>query len=146
LGALAGYGVLLREEAGRKVFYRPNPDCPVLAELTGLIRKTAGVVDVLRSALAAIDDRIEEAFVYGSMAKGSSHSHSDVDVLIIGTLDFGDAALALEPAQSALRRDVNATVLTRSQFSERLAEPGSFIAAIWKEPKLWLKGGRHEPG
>src|SRR5688500_18005604 len=26
LGALVGYGVLLREEAGRQVFYRPNPD------------------------------------------------------------------------------------------------------------------------
>ena len=146
LGALVGYGVLLREQAGRQVFYRPNPECPVLPELTGLIRKTAGIVDVLRSALVAMDDRIEEAFVYGSMAKGGVHSHSDVDVLIIGALDFNEAVQALEPTQSALRRDVNAIVLTRDQFTERLAEPGSFIAAIWKEPKLWLKGGGHEPG
>jgi DNA-binding transcriptional ArsR family regulator len=146
LNALVGYGLLLREAVGNQVFYRANPECPVTPELTGLIRKTAGVVDVLREALAPIADRIEAAFVYGSMAKGSTHAHSDVDVMLIGTLGFADAVLALEPAQASLRRDINPTVLTRGQFAERLRETGSFIASIWKEPKLWLKGNADELG
>lgn len=146
LRALTGYGVLLREDRGHQVFYRANPDCPVLPDLTGLIRKTAGIVDVLRSALAELDDRIEIAFVYGSMAKGSPHAYSDIDVLIVGRLGFVELLAALQPAQSSLQRDVNPTVLTREQFTQRLAEPGSFVASIWKEPKLWLKGSDHEPG
>lgn len=146
LRALTGYGVLLREDRGHQVFYRANPDCPILPDLTGLIRKTAGVVDVLRSALAEFEDRIEIAFVYGSMAKGSPHAHSDIDVLIVGKIGFIELLGALQSAQSSLQRDVNPTVLTREQFTQRLAEPGSFVASIWNEPKLWLKGGDHEPG
>lgn len=146
LNALVDYGLLLRQQVGSQVFYRANPDCPVTPELTGLIRKTAGVVDVLREALAPIADRINAAFVYGSMAKGAIHAHSDVDVMLIGDLGFADAVLTLEPAQASLRREINPTVLTRKQFAERLHETGSFIASIWKEPKLWLKGNADELG
>lgn len=146
LGILTGYGVLLRENLGRQVFFRANPDCPILPDLTSLIRKTAGVVDVLRSALAEVEDRVEIAFVYGSMAKGTPHAHSDVDVLIVGKLGFVELLTALQPAQSTLQRDINPTVLTKEEFTRRLAEPGSFVASVWNEPKLWLKGADHESG
>src|SRR3546814_10604743 len=45
LTALVALDVLRREQVGRQVFYRANPDCSMLPELTGLLRKTAGVVD-----------------------------------------------------------------------------------------------------
>lgn len=146
LTTLASYGVLQREGIGRQVHYRAAADCPLLPELSGLIRKTTGLMDVLRDALTAVDDRIDFAFVYGSMAKGSPHVHSDVDVMLVGTLGFAEAVLALEPARAALRREVNPTVLGREQFERMLAEPGSFVAAVWKEPKLWLKGRKDESG
>ncbi|RFP61256.1 hypothetical protein D0Y53_05945 [Luteimonas weifangensis] len=59
LKALVAYGVLRREGVGRQVFYQANPDSPVLPELTGLIRKTAGLV--LRVALLPPADRIDGA-------------------------------------------------------------------------------------
>jgi DNA-binding transcriptional ArsR family regulator len=52
LRALAEMGLLIRQETGRQVYYRANPAVPgVPEELTGLLRKTAGLVDVLRDAL-----------------------------------------------------------------------------------------------
>ncbi len=33
--------ILLREPKGKQVFYRANPDCPILPELTAIIRKTS---------------------------------------------------------------------------------------------------------
>src|SRR3546814_2958679 len=63
LTALVALDVLRREQAGRQVFYRANPDCSVLPELTGLLRKTAGVVDVLRDELTPLADRTDGAFV-----------------------------------------------------------------------------------
>lgn len=140
LTALVGHGILQRDQVGRQVFYRVNPDCPVLPELTGLLRKTAGVVDVLREGLAPLADRIVGAFVYGSMAKDKVHANSDVDIMIIGDVGFADAVLALEPAQTAIRREINPTVLSHADFVERRRQKDSFVASLWKEPKLWLMG------
>lgn len=146
LTALVAHGILQREQIGRQVFYRVVPTCPILPELTGLLRKTAGVVDVLREGLAPLADRIVGAFVYGSMATGKVHANSDVDIMIVGAARFADVVLALEPAQVAIRREINPTVLSRAEFVERRQQKDSFVASIWKEPKLWLVGDAHELG
>lgn len=146
LTALVALGVLHREQVGRQVFYRANPACPVLPELTGLLRKTAGLVDVLREALKSLADRIDAAFVYGSMAKGNVHVHSDVDLMVVGSAGFGDVVLAIQPAQETLGREINPTVLSHEEFNKRRAQADSFVATIWKEPKLWLLGNADEPG
>ena len=60
---LADMGLLLRQETGRQVYYRANVQCPIFEELAGLLRKTAGLVDVLRQALVPLTDKVEMAFV-----------------------------------------------------------------------------------
>ncbi|MBC5766225.1 nucleotidyltransferase domain-containing protein [Ramlibacter albus] len=140
LRAMADLGLLLRHEVGRQVHYRANVESPIFPELAGLLRKTAGVVDVLRDALTPVSRSIEFAFVYGSIARGSEHAHSDVDVMIVGDLEFADAVIALSAAQPTLRRDINPTVLTRSEFERKLKQRDGFVAQVWKAPKLWLVG------
>jgi DNA-binding transcriptional ArsR family regulator len=56
---LAEMGLLLRQETGRQVYYRANPQCPIYDELAGLLRKTAGLVDVIRETLLPLADKIE---------------------------------------------------------------------------------------
>lgn len=144
LRAMADLGLLLRQEVGRQVHYRANVQSPVFNELAGLLRKTAGLVDVLREALLPVTDKIECAFVYGSMARAEEHAHSDVDVMIIGALGFADAVIALAPAQGKLRREINPTVLTRGEFAKNLRQRESFVAQVWRGPKLWLIGSDKE--
>lgn len=146
LNTLVDYGVLQREQIGRQVFYRADVTCSVLGELTGLMRKTAGMIDILRDALLPLADQVIGAFVYGSMASGDTHVHSDVDVMVVGTLSFADTVLALQPAQEALRREVNPTVLSLEEFRQRRKQRDSFVARVWKEPKLWLIGEPDELG
>jgi predicted nucleotidyltransferase len=140
LRALAELGLLVRQEIGRQVHYRANTQSPVFDELTGLLRKTAGVADILRNALLPLVDQIDAAFVYGSMASGDTHVHSDVDVMLVGALSFADAVLALQPAQEALSREVNPTVFGLQEFQRRRDQRDNFVARLWKEPKLWLIG------
>src|SRR3546814_6215377 len=78
------------------------------------------------------------------MAKGNLHAHSDVDLMIVGSVGFADVVLALAPAQDALRREINPSVLGRHEFIKRRDQQDSFVAAIWKEPKLWLLGSADE--
>lgn len=103
LNVLVDQGLLLRQQEGIQVSYRANPDCAMTPELTGLIRQTAGVVDVLRASPAPIADRIDAIFVYGSMASGDVHARSDIDLIIIGHASLGEVVLALDAAQGAAR-------------------------------------------
>ena len=140
LRALSEAGLLLRKEIGRQVHYQADMQCPVFGELAGLLRKTAGLVDVLRMALSLVAEQVESAFVYGSMADGKEHAHSDVDVMVVGTISFGEAVQALLPAQEQLRREINPTVFSPAEFARKLKNDASFVAKVWRKPKLWVIG------
>jgi predicted nucleotidyltransferase len=140
LRLLADMGLLLRQEVGRQVHYRANTAHPVHAELAQILRKTAGLADVLRQALEPLAAKVDLAFVYGSMASGTERAGSDIDLMVLGRASFADLARALAPAQAALRREVNPTVMTRRDFAQRLAARDGFAASVARGAKLWLKG------
>ncbi len=141
LRALTDAGILLREREGRQVYYRANPDCPIYPELVSLVRKTVGLVDVLRAALAGLERRLAVAFVYGSMARGDATSESDVDLMVIGEASFGDVVDALAPAQDTLGREVNPSVYTKTEFRRRLQAGEHFVTSVFHDPKLFVIGG-----
>jgi DNA-binding transcriptional ArsR family regulator len=144
LRTLADAGLLVRQEVGRQVHYRANEASPVFAELAGLLRKTAGLADVLRDALEPLSDKITMAFVYGSIAAGTERATSDIDVMVIGNVGFGDVARALAPAQSILRRELNPTVLTGRDFAQRWSAGDGFARSVAKGSRLWLIGGEDD--
>jgi predicted nucleotidyltransferase len=146
LTALASLGVLRRNAVGRQVFFAANRECPVFEELAGLMRKTAGLVDVVRNALLSHASRIGVAFIYGSVAAGTETSRSDVDVMILGELPFAEAVKALAPAQALLRREVNATVMKSAEFLRKRRAKDGFVSAVWKAPRLWVIGSDNELG
>ena len=140
LRRLSASGLLLRSVRGRQVHYQANRDCPIFAELQRLLLKTAGLADVLRSALAGLSDRIQVAFVYGSLARGVFDSGSDVDVLVVGAASFAQVVSALGPAQEALGREVNPSVYSSAEFHSRLLNEDHFLTSVLAEPKILLVG------
>ncbi|MGY6217543.1 nucleotidyltransferase domain-containing protein [Methylolobus aquaticus] len=144
LRLLADMGLLLRQEVGRQVHYRANVAHPVHAELAQLLRKTAGLVDVLREALEPLAAKVDLAFVYGSMASGTERTGSDIDLMVLGPASFADLARALAPVQATLRREVNPTVMSRGEFAQRLAAGDGFATSVARGAKLWLKGDEHD--
>ncbi|MBV8037462.1 nucleotidyltransferase domain-containing protein [Roseateles sp.] len=144
LRLLSGLGLLLRQEVGRQVHYRANPDSPVFEELAGILRKTAGIADVLRDRLAPLLDKVTFAFVYGSVAAGKERPGSDVDLMVLGSAGFADLARALADAQPILRREVNPTVMTARGFMQALAAGDGFARSVVQGPKLWLMGDKDD--
>lgn len=140
LRTLSELGLLHRQAAGRQVSYQANTRSPVFAELAGLLRKTAGMADALRSALTALDDRVSLAFVYGSMADGSAHAGSDVDVMVLGSAGFADVTLALAATAATLGREVNPTPMTMEDFARRWSAGDGFVRGVAAASKIWLKG------
>jgi len=144
LKQLSDAGFIRRREEGRQVYFQANPDCPIFPELKNLVRKTSGVADVLRSALAPLADRIQVAWIYGSLARGEERRQSDVDILVVGRVKFSEIAAALGPAQHTLRREVNPTVYPPGEFRSKLKENHHFLNTVWKGKKLFLIGDEHE--
>lgn len=144
LRGLSDAGLLVRNEVGRQVHYRANDGSPVFDEIAGLLRKTAGIADVLRDAISALGDAVTLAFIYGSIASGTETSRSDIDVMVLGTAGFGDVALALAQAQSVLGREINPTPMAVAEFEEKLKKGDGFATAIAAGAKIWLKGDEHD--
>jgi hypothetical protein len=78
LDAFVSSGLLKLQKVGNQSQFSANTDHPVFPELSALIRKTIGLQDVLVNALQSIAADIEVAFVFGSMAKATETSQSDV--------------------------------------------------------------------
>lgn len=144
VGRLTAADVLLRERDGNRVYYRANPSCPFYPELRGLILKTCGLVDVLKRALTRLAKEIEVAFVYGSVAKGEEKAASDIDVMVIGRVKFGEVVRAIAVAQEELWREVNPSVYDAEEVRRRLGEDDPFIREVWESPKLYVIGGEDE--
>lgn len=140
LARLAEAGLLTRSERGNQVLYQANRACPVFAELAGLFRKTGGLADVLRAALLGLADRIRFALVFGSVARGTETSLSDVDVLVVGEADFAEVVMALHPCQEVLGREVNPVLYSEAEWRARVARDDPFVRDILQNPVVLLLG------
>jgi predicted nucleotidyltransferase len=142
---LAASGILTRTVEGRQTYFQANRQCPVFEELHGLIRKTFGVAQVLRSGLAGLAGKVDLAFLYGSMATGAETTGSDVDVMVVGErLSMHDVVTALAEAQRDLGREVNPSVYRTEEFCRKLAQGQHFLSSVVSGPKVFLIGDENE--
>jgi len=137
-------GILKRTVRDRHVYYQANPDCPIFAEIKGMVAKTVGGVEILARALASLRGRIKVAFIYGSMARSEQRRGSDVDVFVIGDASFGAVVEALAPAQENLAREVNPIVYPVAEFREKVLQKHHFVTSVLRGTKLFLVGDESE--
>jgi predicted nucleotidyltransferase len=141
---LAGAGILRRTIRGHQVYYQANPECPVFPELKGLVVKTSGAADALREALARLADRIKVAFIHGSMARLQQTNASDVDLMVVGAVSFGDVVATLSTAQELIHREINPTVYSPAEFSSKLKARHHFLSSVLRNEKVFVVGDEHE--
>lgn len=146
LNALTAAGVLARWPVGNQVHFQANPDCPIYEDLRNILKKTVGVADVLREALAPLGGKVNAAFVYGSVARGDERARSDLDVMVVGDASFGDVVAALAPVQESLRREVNPNVYPALEFRKKLAAGDPFLKRVLAERKIFIVGGEGDLG
>ncbi len=139
LASLAEAGILRRDVRGDRAYYSANEDCPVFQELRGLVLKTVGLVDVLAAGLRELDG-VRVAFVYGSFARGDLDAQSDVDLMVIGDVDFAQVSLSLRESDGQLAREVNATVYPVAEFQEKVSARHHFLTRVLAEKKLFVIG------
>jgi predicted nucleotidyltransferase len=144
LKKLSEAGIITRKARGRQIYYQANPECPVYAELRNLVVKTIGIGDVLRAALVPLADRIRVAFLFGSLVRGGQRSSSDVDVIVVGNVTFGEVVSALGRVQETIRREINPLVYPPEEFRSKLAADHHFLKKVLEGTKFLLIGDDYE--
>jgi predicted nucleotidyltransferase len=141
LARLADCGLVTVTRVGTQKHYQANPESPIYAELCGIVRKTVGLAEPLREALAPLKERIKAAFVFGSVAKRSDTASSDIDVLVLSdNIDYADVFAALQSAETKLGRTVNPTVYTPANWRKKRKDRNAFVVKVAAQPKVFLIG------
>jgi predicted nucleotidyltransferase len=140
LRGLERVGLVRSHRRGRQIFYQANRLSPVFNALRTLLEQTMGAPDLLRAALAPLVDRIRYAGLYGSLAEGSLRPSSDIDVLILGDIEFSEVTDALAPVEKRLERPVNPKVFSVAEFQHALKARRHFLTTVLGGPLIDLIG------
>lgn len=142
LARLEESGLIVARRIGNQKHYQANAASPLYSELRNIVLKTVGLVEPLRAALRPLSSAaIRAAFVYGSVAKATDQSASDIDLMVISdNLTYGEVFGALERVTRTVGRKVNVTIYTAAEFSKRARTENVFVSRVVEQPKLWVVG------
>ena len=145
LAKLEGSGLISARRIGHQKHYQANAASPLYSELRSIVLKTVGLAEPLCVALKPLSAEIRAAFVFGSVAKATDQSGSDIDLMVISdSLTHGELFGALERVGRTLGRKVNPTVYTASEFSKRARAQNAFLTRVLEQPKVWVMGSEHD--
>lgn len=88
------------------------------------------------------DKEINFALIFGSIAKGNFKEESDVDLLIIGNVDFSEIVKLLKKTEKQIDRDINPIIWSYEDFMKK--RKNKFVKEIFTGPVIMVKGEENE--
>jgi len=133
--------VLDRKDSNR-IYYRANKSNPLYPDIRNLVLKSIGLVDILKGALK--NNRIQIAFIFGSLSEGKESSESDVDLFVIGNLGMREVSRLLSGVPEKIGREINPHVMSSDEIKKRNNEKDNFISNVIKSSKLFVIGTEND--
>lgn len=137
-------GLLTVQKVGNQNHYQANLECPIYVDLANVLRKTSGLSDVLITALLPLSEKIQSAFVFGSVASGKVNTKSDIDLMFIGEVSYAEVVLLLHPLQEQLGREINPKIYAAKEWRRLVKDNGAFIHDVLSKPKLFIIGDEQQ--
>jgi len=144
LARLEKTGILVTTTEGKQKYYQANRQSPLFNELHGLMLKTVGVADIIKKALEPRMADIKLAFIFGSVARSTDDRRSDIDLMVVGKISFGDVVSLLTPAEQKLGREVNLVVYPVAEFKKKVKEDHHFVKTVLEDEKIFVIGDEDE--
>lgn len=139
LNQLLKADLILREEDGNRVAYWANTAHPIFGEPQGIVLKTCGLPSSrIRSPLAPLAESIGFAAIYGSVAKGTGHARSDVDLLVVGNMTLQELLAHLHPVEQLASREISVRLYSPQDFAARRQKGDAFITGVLNGPLIQL--------
>ena len=144
LRQLVEAGLVTKRTLGTQTLFSANEASPIFAEMRAIVAKTVGIRDTLLAALSPLAAKIDLAFVYGSVARSREGQQSDVDLMVVGSVQFEDVVDRIAKAQQTLNREIKPTVYTANEFKGKMR--GIFLKTVLGEKKLFIIGDENVLG
>lgn len=146
LDRMRAAGILRMTKIGNQHHYQANPECPIFFELSGIIKKTSGIVGSISSALSSVSGQVDWAFIYGSLASEKETTGSDIDLMIIGDISFSQVVRLLYPVQETLGREINPKIYSRKEWILLNKSKQAFVNELMLKPRMDVLGDNHGLG
>jgi uncharacterized protein len=131
-------GVLQEEpRRGHQRSIRANKDFFLYPELSSIVRKSFGVREPLQRALEPFASEIQEAFVFGSVAKGTDTATSDIDLVVVGHVPLAELNEALDVTEQELRRPIHVSMYEPEEW-QALVTSDPVVSQIAEGAKLMV--------
>lgn len=146
LDRMEAAGLLTMNRIGNQHHYQANPECPIYAELLGIVKKTFGITDIIRQALSPLSEQISWVFIFGSVASGKETATSDIDLMVVGDVSFTEVVGLLHPAQATLGREINPKIYSMEEWTQMRNNKDAFFKEVMAKPRMDVMGDGYEPG
>jgi predicted nucleotidyltransferase len=132
LQKLLSAGVVLDERVGNQRRIRVNAEFPLYSELRSICLKS--FAERLRVVLKPLGKRIQQAFVFGSVAKNTDRYNSDIDLMVVGTVALIKLNELLAPLEAELGRKIHVNLYAPREWER--SKRDKVVAAVLAEPIL----------
>lgn len=137
LNKLESKGYILSRARGRERYFSIEKKHPLFNEIKSIAIKSYGVADAIANKLKIMKG-IEQAFIYGSAARGDFDSFSDIDIMIIGAVKYAAICQSLDSLEKTLNREINFDLLSPKEFEDKKAKKDPFITDVMNNERIYL--------
>jgi len=142
IGNLAGLRIIKLEKRGKITLIHVNESLPYLGDLRNLVLKTTGVSHVILEMIPG--DSVRFMLVFGSMASGDYGERSDIDLMVVGSLEEEPLLEAAKRIEAETGREVNYVLWSEEEFREKIKSGHHLLLDIAEKPLIMLVGSEDE--
>ena len=95
---------------------KANTNYFLFDELRSIALKTFALKEPLQAALQPFKHQIQEAFVFGSIAKKTDTARSDIDLIIVGNAPLLAITEVISQAEQILKRTINLSLYASDEW------------------------------
>jgi predicted nucleotidyltransferase len=135
---LTGLDLITKRTHGNRTYFYANKQHPLYNLFHQIVLKTSGLVSVLKDHLHS--EKIDYAFIFGSVSAGDENSQSDIDIFIVGDIGLREVSKMLKQPSEIIGREINPYVITPKELLEKKRNNDHFISRVLESPKIMIKG------
>ena len=130
-------GLFKSEFRGKDRYFFLAKNSSLLEHYRQIFLKTYGIEKRLKDALQDIKG-LKEAYIFGSYARGSMDSSSDIDILAIGSHSVLELQRLITKLQKDTGREFNVVNLDQKEFTAKKRDNDPFVTSVFKTKMIRL--------
>lgn len=140
---LESIGLLSSRKKGNMILYKLQTKSPIADDLKRIFLKTESIGKEILKGIGS-KGKIRYALVYGSFAKGTESTASDIDLLVVGNIEEDEILKSISKAEKRIGREVNFILWTEKELLQKIKENITLVREISKTPIIMIIGDENE--